>query len=97
MKKLVYFLMIIILFIITMMGGGCTKREVLPEQIIFWENSSNDTIDILIDGINAGVGLYPHQSRIKGDASWLNRTYTLPGTADHIQITMRNTITGKGY
>lgn len=80
-----------------MICGGCTKREVLPEQVILWENNTNDTIEVLINGAHTGVGLYPHQSRVRGDVSWLTKTYILPGTSECVPITMRNTITSKGY
>lgn len=90
----VFYIALCIVLFITLLCS-CTKREPIPDQIILWENATSDTITILIDGINGCVGLRPHQSWVKGDASWLNRTYTKPGTADHIQIQMRNTITSK--
>ena len=88
-----YFYLVMVVVLIIALACSCTKRDVHPEQVVLWENSTADSVTIFINGTEDAVGLKPHESWVRGDASWLNHTYSTLGGQEQIKIEMRNTIT----
>jgi hypothetical protein len=88
---LFYIALCLMLFIALLCS--CTKRDIQPQQVILWENSTADSVTIFINGTKDAVGLKPHETWVRGDASWLEHTYSIVGGQQGLKVQMRNTIT----
>jgi hypothetical protein len=96
-KRFIYVLIILAISFYSLIGGGCAKHIAQPEQTLLWENSTNDTVYISINGTKHMIGLYPYQAATVGDDSWLDKTYIVMGNVgsangEKIKVERRNTI-----
>ena len=91
-----FFIFMVIVFIINcILAQGCKKVDTNPTDVILWENSSDTTRYVDLDGVKfpgGTIGLKPNQSRLFGSEDLIGRTYHVKGKFDKYVIEKRNSI-----
>jgi hypothetical protein len=88
-----YFYLVMVVVLVIAMACSCTKTDVKPEQQLFWENSTADTVYISVYDVDSKIFcLMPGQGRKYGTADWIGHHYVIAGEAGQFVVSERNTI-----